>query len=139
MGMNFTSWIVGIIVVSMVFIGFGSFMGDLGRNYGVEVNQSQFETFNKLDEIINTTAEIHGEVIGEETSTGDVSDNLITQGLSAIKFAMTGGIGLVRAMLLDASNWLGIPSWFVSGILAIIIIILSLVALTILTRAFKNL
>lgn len=138
MGMNFTSLVIGVIIVSMLALGLGSFMADLSSTYGVPMNQTYVNTYAKLNEISNITNNINDQVISDSTSTGDVAETLLSQGGASIKLSLSG-IGLIGAMLQDASGELGLPSWFVGGILGIIIVSLAFLAITVLTKAFKSL
>jgi len=138
MGMNFTTLTVAIIFMSMFALAIGAFMVDLSSNYQVPINQSYTNTYQKLNEITNITNEINAEVIGDSSTSSTSSEALFQQGQSAVLLSF-GGIGLIGAILQDGAEVIGLPYWFIGGILAIIIVILSFLLFGVFTRAFQKL
>jgi hypothetical protein len=136
MGMTFSSLGLAIIAVSMFALAMTGLMVDLSSKYGVPVNQSYPETYNKMQQILNDTNQIGEAVTGDaETSALSQSDALLQQGGAAIKTSF-GGISLIGAMLRDVSNFIGLPTWFVGGVIAMIIVVLGWLGIAILNRLF---
>lgn len=135
---TFTSLGIAVIMVSMVVLGYTAWVTELSVNYGIPVNMSLPNTANKLLEITNLTNEINNQVVNDDTTAGDPLASFASQGATAVKISLSG-VSLVRAMLLDSSEYLGVPSWFVTSLIAILLLILGLLALTVLMRAFQKL
>jgi len=134
--MNFTSFAVGIIAMSMLALAASTFMIDLSTFYGVPINSAAYpETYNKLNEMLNASNEIAAGVTGDTTSTGSTSDSLLQQGASAVKIAFST-IGVFKALLIDSTAVLGLPWWFSAGVVAMILVILGLLAIAIITKQF---
>jgi len=133
---NFTSFAVGIIAMSMLALAASTFMIDLSTFYGVPINSQAYpETYNKLNEMLNVSNQIGIGVTGDTTSTGSTSDALLQQGTSAVKIAFST-IGVFKALLIDSTNALGLPWWFGAGVVAMILVILGLLAIAIITKQF---
>ena len=135
---NFTSLTVGVILVAMLGLGMISFMTHVTGEVGVVANTTPMRSFVKMQEISNISQNINYQVTSDETSIGAVLDNLASQGVSSIKIGMMS-IGLLKDILLDLSEYMGLPYWFVGCLIAIILVILSYLAITILMRAFQQL
>lgn len=134
-GMNFTSLSIGILILSMFAIALGGFLVDLGTTYGIQVNESYTNTYAKIGEISNITNQINQQVIGDDATSSTTSEALFQQGQSAVIISFKA-IGLIGAVLQDAGTLIGLPYWFVGGILAIILVILGFLAIAIITKQF---
>lgn len=138
-GMNFTTLTVAIILVSMFALSIVELTAGLANRYNVVFNDSYPNTFNKINQITNQTNQINAQVTGADTSSGtSTTDALFQQGQAAIGLSFQS-LGLISALLTDSADALNLPSYLVGGILGMIIVILSLLALTILMRAFQKL
>lgn len=136
---NFTTLIVGVIIVGMFALGITTFMGDLATTYGLPYNDSSLETFKTVQEMDNLSQQINNEVFNDETSsTVDFVESLASQGGATMKMSFKS-VELIKSMLQDASSYIGIPAWLVGGILAIIVVILSFLAISVLTKSFQKL
>ena len=138
MGVNFTSFTLAIIMVSLCAVGFGAFMVDLGATYGVPIDPAYSNTYDKTNEILNKSNQITQTVSGNIATTDSISDIWVLQGTSAIQLGLQG-TSLIKAMLLDAANIIGLPYWFIGGVLAMILVVLGYLAISALSRQFIQL
>ncbi len=137
MGVNFTSLAIAVILLSMIALGLSGFLADMSDTYEVEINQSYSNTFDKLEEISNQTNELSNNLVASGATSGDIDTALFQQAQGSVLLSFAG-IGLIQAMLLDASNDLGLPSWVVGGTVAIIIVMLAFLAFSALPRLFAR-
>lgn len=136
--MNFTSFIIALIIVSMFAGSFGIFLGDLTTTYNITTNTSFVDTYNKIDMLVNKTNQINNQVQGQESQEGDTTTSLLKIGFATASIVYSA-IGLVNSMINDISLTIGLPPFIVGGVLAIIIIILGLYVISVLTKSFFKL
>lgn len=137
MGISFTSFTTSIIIVSLVAIAMSGLLMDSVQKYGVSVPQDYTRTFDVLNQSINQSNNIREGVLGSEASSSDSATAIIQQSQSAI-ITSFAGINLIKGMLLDMGGIIGIPAWFIGGLIALLIIVLGYLALTYLSKQFHK-
>lgn len=131
--------LISIILFSMIILGSTLFLGGLTQEYGVTADMQNFTTMNKINQTLDIANEMTSRVQGEESvSTQEenflsLSYGFIWSAGQALKMVFNVG-GIFKAMIIDLSNYIGLPTWFVSGLLAIISIIILASIVTAITR-----
>jgi len=136
-----TTIILSFIVFGMVITGITLFLGNFTQGYNVTANTSFSETLNKVNETMDIANQMTAQVQNEESvSTQEenflsLSYGFIWNAGQAIKLVFNSS-GIIKAMINDLSSYIGLPTWFVSGILAILSIIVFAAIVTAITRWF---
>lgn len=112
--------IIGIIILSMVVIGFTGLVGELKGDYGVSVDTSFNGTYGKIDDMTSKTQELANSTKGNQLSS---AYEISAGGLSAISL-LWDSLGLLNTMLEELSVEIGLPTWFIGGVIAILTVIL---------------
>jgi len=106
--MKISTVVIGMIMVSLAVVIFGSFMAEINDRYGVTYNDSKFGVnsyYNQLSNLTNETAKIvDATKIEENPNTLDVIGGYIRQALGAIKITFTSfGVffGLTNQAFID--------------------------------------
>lgn len=142
--MRFDSWLIGLLVFSMLVVTGMLVMADLHDNY-TEIDFS--EDLSKFDERLNQTNEIDSTTSGMRcalfdtesctTSSGLDSDNieesLFKGGFSSISF-ITGSFSIFGNIVDAITEELGIPAYFKTIAMVAITILLIMAAIYLIFR-----
>lgn len=126
-----STFLIGIILFSIIVVGLAIPFGDLGDNYDVTIDASFNETYNKIQIVDNRTIDIGEEVRGNgEISTFDAFFLAGKAILSSARIVFTS-FGVVTQLIFDLGSDFGIPSVFTTALgtillLAIVFAIISL-------------
>lgn len=118
-----STFIITLLVFSVIIGGFAIPYGNLGKNYGIQVDTSFNETYNKISELeANVTLPISDDVKKEDT--GDATAFVLAgRALLSAPKTVIASLGIVTS-LLNADGMLAqklkIPAIFINAALAII-------------------
>jgi hypothetical protein len=107
------------------------------QKYGVSIPQDYTRTFDVLNQSINQSNNIRTGVLGSDATSSDSATAIIQQSSMAITTSFAG-IDLVKSMLLDMGDVIGIPAWFIGGLICLLIIVLGYLALTYLSKQYHK-
>lgn len=118
--MKASEFIVVLLLMVMIILGFTTFLGGLAKNYNINVNTSQFEsTYNKINETVNLSEQIAS---GISTSKLDESNMFYSMSASAygsLKLIFKA-IGIFNSIIVNIAKTLSIPVWAVTLTIALI-------------------
>lgn len=131
-----TALVIGLILISMIAVGFSMVITDLESQENISTNVS-FGDYSYTDTIKGNTAELvkNSTDIQQDSDWLDIVGGFFTQGFAALKTSLSsvnilydgsnGGTGLIQ----DATNelpTLGKAGWFVNNFGSMILIIIFL-------------
>ncbi len=124
--------IVAVLIASMVMGGLGFYYADFSRNYNANLSDSQFDTFNRINDIVNLSEEQGGAIVGADIDKEAESvTNFFVGSFNAAKRVLTSPFNMAQvgaAMINDVSTVmasLGISKVFQFGILALLTVIIT--------------
>lgn len=125
--MRITSVVVAVCVIGIVMLGFTNLIQGFAQNYNVTtpINNSQFNsTFNKIENMYNTTRDVEDNVVGTQVQQTGIVDFFTTLSSGIYKSAklILGSFGLFDTMVNEAGLALHLPSYVIGSILTIILI-----------------
>lgn len=119
-----TDILVGVLLVSMVALGAGSFMYEQSQQHNTQgVDMGFNSTFDHLGEITNTTRTLQEKVETASLESAEGFAALFT-GSFAILRIVSNVAFLPISIFTDLGDTLGLPWWFSTGITAILIIVI---------------
>lgn len=137
--MKLSSFLVGIVMFSLIVGALVIPYGNLGKNYEIDVDTSFNETFNKIQSIENSSLSIGGDIQTEDPGALDVFFLAGRTILSAPKTVFQS-LGIVTS-LLNAEGALvqklGIPPIFLDAMLTIITLAVAFAVISLWAR-FKT-
>lgn len=128
--MKISNFIIGLIVASLVVTTIGLVLSNAQEKYGVAYDETEIETFDKLDEINTLSADIQDRVQNQTTDRsafdvvgGFLSDAKDTLLIAAASYDVFFGMG--NAALDDV----GAPAIFRVALMTIMVILVFLVVI----------
>lgn len=125
------SLLIGLVLVSGATMLMLSYIGGLGVNYGVEVNDTEYTVFSQAQEINNITSQMTNQFVneeGEQNEDTDIISIMITNAYGTIKLFFNLP-QLYSNLIAAAFSSAGIPpaaagvlSWMALSIITIIIL-----------------
>ena len=132
---------IALLVICVFVIGGVMLIDEVGSNYGKNMSDGEFSNVqNETTVMLNNTLFKMGEGMKNDTFGAEVTDeesyeSMIKGSYSALRL-VGGSFGLIRTILDDVSNVVGVPPWVIgAGITALIILIVFL--LIYLIRGFR--
>jgi hypothetical protein len=122
--------LIGVVLVSMIAIGIASFLQGQADVHGVSVDTGFNNTFNTFTNMTDETNDIRDSISSADTGVVDSVSNFISGSYSALRIVLNI-VFLPIDFFLDVGSLIGLPWWFSTGI---IIIIVLLVAFAIINR-----
>ncbi len=123
--------IVGIIIVAMFVGGMSAYFVQVNQTYDLNLSESEFNTFNKIESIINLTEEQGIAITGSDIDTETDSITTFFKGtFNGAKRLLTAPTNIAKvgfAMVTDAFDILarlGIPIVFSLGLTAILSVVI---------------
>lgn len=124
--------VVAVIIFSVVIGGLSAYFIDFNRTYKANLSDSEFATFNKINQIINLSEEQGGVIVGGQVDTEAESvTSFFTGSFNAAKRLITSPFNIAKvgnAMVNDVSNVmkrLGINPIFAFGVIALLTVIIT--------------
>jgi hypothetical protein len=121
-----TTFLIGIVVVSLFVTGFLTIMNeDVNNLTNTTYDNSTLYNLSKIDEIRNISVSIEARHKADQTDRGlfDLVGNFIADGIDSIKLTFAGTAAFL-SMTDKASDALGLDVSFKSAIFVIVIIII---------------
>lgn len=117
---------IGLIVVAAVSVLALNYISGIGINYGVAINESEYEIFSATQGITNVTEQMTDSFVsdtGEQTSADNIIDLMVTNGYGMIKlFFMIPS--LINDLASAAAQAIGVPPIMVWAVFSIITIMI---------------
>lgn len=124
--MRIQSIIIGIIITGLFVAGFGSLLMEGNTYYNTSFSDSDLAGLNKINDTYSFTINASQSLQGgnEQLSQGgtDTSDIKITKSVNVFYQSL----GIIPQLVSDVAGILGLPSWFTYGLLAIVILVVTL-------------
>lgn len=118
---------IGLIVVAAVSVLGLNYISSMGVNYGVAINESEYEIFSATQGITNVTEQMTDSFVsdtGEQTSANNIIDLMVTNGYGMIKLFFLIP-SLINDLALAAAEATGVPPimvWLVFSIILVMIL-----------------
>lgn len=120
-------FLIGIVLIGLVSIGFLSFMGALTSQYGVTIDpryNSTYAVYNALDNMNNVSLEMESKINnGTHISGTDAVGSIMTSVMGTAKL-LFNSLSAFKSMLYSTIELLGLPGYYFIGIMTIIIILI---------------
>lgn len=124
--MKITSFIIALILVSLVAATFSSSISDLTGKYGKTYDNTTLQTYQATSELTNLTQSIKEKEESQPAATGitDLVGDYIGKAVDTLKVAK-GSLNVFDAMVDDGTEQLSLPSIFkVSFIMIALVLII---------------
>ena len=135
--MQIRDLLIGLVLFSFIIIGMTTFLGELASNYNTQLEGNYTQTYSRINAISNTTAiayDIQEKVEqGEGVSVVESLAVLSSAAFAALKIPFQA-IGIIISILNEISKHLGLPSWFLTGFITIIVITITFMILSAILR-----
>lgn len=133
-----TTFIIGVILAVLFMTSFGLIMADVNSRYApTTYNESDMETFQKMEEIQNLTSSVKSRVENQTTDRGlvDVIGNFIADGKDTLLLAASS-YGLFEDMADEGLEHVNAPRVFnvAFGSILLVLIFLGVILAAILGR-----
>lgn len=129
-----------VVVFSLVTASFVMLIGGIENAYGDTINEnlawkndSFNATFNKMDAMYNETGRMANKTQEEGLEGVGIAETL-AGGTWDVIVMVWKSFGYVGTFVTDASEVLGLPPWFVTGVIAIITITMVFTIISLFTR-----
>ncbi len=124
--------LVAIVIGSMVMGGLGAYYVQVNKTYGLNLTDSQFDTFNQINSIVNLSEEQGGAIVGSDIDKEAESvTNFFVGAFNAAKRVLTAPVNVAKvgfSLINDTFSilaQLGIPKVFSFGLGALLTIIIT--------------
>lgn len=131
--MRTTTIFASLVFFILIVVGFTQILNQNSADYGVSINTSELEGFNKVEETYDVGVEIGDTLEGSD-------DNIIQEGINTVDATAKGvsalytTMKLIPEMISNIARILGIPLWvFYLGMTVVVITIVISIATLILT------
>lgn len=125
--MKMQNFIVAMLLVVLCMFVFVDLMVNISTEYEVLSPASELSAFNKSAELMSKSSNI-SETMMNATGSGGIVDLVgfyVGQGLATLKFAF-GSVGIFNDLTEAAQLKLGLPSYFMTIIITIVLMIIIL-------------
>lgn len=125
--MKITSFIIGLILVTVVGATFQLAIGDFSNKYSVSYDNSTLDVFASSQQLMQITEDIKDKEANQNTESGllDVVGEYISKAVDTLKVAKAS-LNVYDDMTEAATDKLGLPAYFTTAFYAIGIIIIIL-------------
>jgi hypothetical protein len=125
--MEISKFLIALVLVSVVATTFVMSSVDLTTKYGVTYDNDSLDVFQDVSEIHTLATELEDKTNNAQVESGllDVVGSYIGRALDAIKLSMSS-FSLFENMASKATEKLGLPSYFLSAAITIMLIIIIL-------------
>lgn len=121
MEFKLSTFLISIVVFSVIVVGLSLPYGDLGTKYNTKVDTSFNKTYEKINIISNSSIDVGEEITGKDISTYDAFFLAGKSILSAARIVFNS-FGVVISIVYNIQVDLGIPRLFAAAIESIILI-----------------
>lgn len=84
--MKISNFVIVFLIISMVVVSFGYMIVDINDNYSTNINETQFDTMNNIDEMRTLSGEMNASLNNIQSNNPlDVVGGLLTSGFTVIK------------------------------------------------------
>lgn len=121
--MRITYIIIGVIIASMIAVGFGNFIAETTNTYGTEYNNS-IELYNMINDTYDTAKDLEektNKTSVETTGILDIVGNIMNKGVNAVKLTFQS-ISTTDQMINQGTKDLGLPNQFYKATTTILLI-----------------
>lgn len=118
MGFN-KGLIIGMLVVTVFFVGMSAFLLDVANNYGVTVDSEYQDTFNKYSESNELVANLDSTVEGGEVNPEGQDTAVYTNVVVAGKISRSSA-SLAQDLVTQIPSIIGVDSLIIAALLSII-------------------
>jgi len=137
--MNFSKFIIGMIILSGFALSMAYFLGGLKDIYQTQgLDNSMPNTYNNLSSLASLTNEISGNALNGSTSSDAFDTTIYKKGVASVRLTVSG-TNVIAAMFADISSRLYIPPWIPGQVIAIITLTLVLLLFGVFLRSFFQL
>ena len=132
--MLFREILIVLTIFSAIIAAGSIFISDMGTNYNVNLaNESFNETFNKMSEMQEFTYDMNETIANAEPSViGGV--DIIWKGIWGMIKTIFYALSTIVSIVYNLAAEIGLPGWFVSTVLIIIITVIFFLVVSILWK-----
>lgn len=122
--MKLSSFIIALILVGVVATTFTMTITDYTDKYGVTYDEDTLGVFNETSELHELAEDLEDKTNAQNVESGilDIVGAYIGRALDALKLSMTS-FGVFEAMAAKATTSLGLPSYFLTAFISIMLIV----------------
>ncbi len=117
-----SSFLIGVVLFSVIVMALAIPYGDLATNYNVKVDASFNETYAKLDIVDNSTLDIGKEIRGKEDLSAVDAFFLAGRAILSSARIVFNSFGVVTSIAFNVATDIGIPPLFVTAFTTILLI-----------------
>ena len=117
--------IIGLLLVSIIIIGFSGYYTGIGNEYGVNYNDSKIESLNQQEELITQVAEMNqtlSQLSTPDTSATSFATTFLTSGWQVLKTTFRS-FSVLNTMAGDAMDNIPGASTYKTPILTILAVV----------------
>lgn len=124
--MKISTILIGLVLISSLFVGMYAFSTSLANSYGVTVDQTYVQAFDKTNELNNEINQSYSNIQDLSANTGSSVQiiTLVPDVLIILKNMVVLPFTVVGAMISSLAQFLSLPAWAVSMFLTIATIVL---------------
>lgn len=123
--MKLSDFIIGLIVFCVVMVALTTVWSGVTESYSADFVGNVSSEYNKLNQSLSTALEIQKEIENiNKTASDDVEDSMIRGSYSAIKLGLKS-FDVIKGVIWQVQRDFGIPSYFVTALVAVILIVMS--------------
>jgi hypothetical protein len=137
MGATYKNLLTTVIIVGIITAGMAGLLTELTTNYNQPISNETSNTLENITGSLDTMQSFSDSFqSGAEGAESSALDSLTTM-WAVIKLPFTT-LSTIRSLITEVTVILGLPDWFTYSIIAIIVIVLSSIAIAILTRRVET-
>jgi len=122
--MRLQDFVIGVILFSLVVIGFVLYVGELGQEYGRTTDPDFEGTFSKINSTLNLAESIEEKTSRKEISGDTPTATAFTAALDAVR-ATTTSLTLINEIVEAFAEDIGIDPRLANGVLIVLGILLA--------------
>ena len=132
--------IVGLLIGTLIFVGFFNAFIDMKINYDPILNitppsKAFNATYNRLNETINLTRQINDQMYITQQQTGlDVINSLIKGAFGALRLGWSG-YSIAESVIVAIANEVGVPPWMIAVLNAVMLLVIVMSVMFLLLRS----
>lgn len=135
MAIRLSAVLISLILVSMLFLGISSFVGNMTSSYGINPGNEYNDTFTKMTETSELANSVSQTVDNSTTSSTDVIGGLTGSTFGGVK-ALASQNGMIYTMGQTITTKIGLPPYFLVGMISILTLLLALAIIQMIWKPF---
>lgn len=128
--LRFSTLFAGLVVFSIVIIGFGNLAGGMFAAYNVSTDGFNLSGYDINDQIVSSAIDVKNDTTSQEgVQTGEgIIDSIFGNTVGAALNFITNGIDMTQQLITTAGEQFNLPEEVTGGIIVLVIGLLAFVA-----------